>query len=220
MKFFDTVPALRSRRIMWMAWILIALVIVIDQAVKFWVKTSFYLGEDLQILPWFHLCFVENPGMAFGIELGSKLFLTLFRIGLFGFLLWYIVKLSRNVRIPIGYIVCVALVAAGAFGNIIDCVAYGEIFTDPYPPFKAHLVPWGEGYGGIFHGKVVDMLYFPLFSFYWPDWMPFVGGKFFSFFNPVFNIADAAISVGMIAIVLFYGKYVGGDEKAENEKKA
>ena len=112
---------------------------------------------------------------------------------------------------------CLALITAGAFGNIIDCVCYGEFFTNPYPPTVARLVPWGEGYGGVFHGLVVDMLYFPLFTFTWPSWMPWFGGHEFSFFDPVFNIADAAITVGMIAIVLFYTRYIGDEKK---EKKA
>ncbi len=207
----------RSRRLALLAWIIVAAVIVIDQAVKIWVKTSFYLGEDLEILPWFHLRFIQNNGMAFGIELGSKLFLTLFRIVLVGFLVWYITRLTRAAKVPAGYVACVALIAAGAFGNIVDCVCYGEIFTNPYPPLTAHFVPWGEGYGGIFHGYVVDMLYFPLFSFTWPEWMPWLGGREFSFFDPVFNIADSAITVGMLAIILFYSKYINSasvDEKA------
>ena len=184
---------------------------------KIWIKTSFYLGEDLEILPWFHLRFIQNNGMAFGIELGSKLFLTFFRIVLVCLLVWYILRLIRKASVPCGYMACLALITAGAFGNIIDCVCYGEIFTNPYPPTVARLVPWGEGYGGVFHGLVVDMLYFPLFTFTWPSWMPWFGGHEFSFFDPVFNIADAAITVGMIAIVLFYTRYIGDEKK---EKKA
>lgn len=207
----------RSRRLAIIAWAVVIAVIVADQACKVWVKTHFYLNEDVEIFPWFHLHFIQNNGMAFGIELFSKHALTFFRITLFGFLVWYISKLCRTARVPVGYLVCVALVAAGAFGNIIDCVAYGEIFTNPYPPQTAKLVPWGEGYGGIFQGRVVDMLYFPLFSFHWPQWMPFVGGRLFSFFDPVFNIADAAISVGMICIMLFYFKLL--ERSLENEKK-
>lgn len=185
-------------------------VVVLDQILKFWVKTSFYLGEDLEILPFFHLRFIQNNGMAFGMEIGSKLLLTSFRIILVGFLVFYITKLVKAARVPIGYLISVALVTAGAFGNIIDCVFYGEIFTNPYPPQMAELVPLGEGYGAWFHGLVVDMLYFPLFAFHWPQWMPFVGGQEFSFFDPVFNLADSAICVGMFLIILFYSKYLGG----------
>ena len=199
------------------ALLIIIVVLVADQVLKIWVKTHFYLGEDLHITDWFQLLFVENNGMAFGIELGSKLFLTFFRIVLVCLLVWYILRLIRKASVPCGYMACLALITAGAFGNIIDCVCYGEIFTNPYPPTVARLVPWGEGYGGVFHGLVVDMLYFPLFTFTWPSWMPWFGGHEFSFFDPVFNIADAAITVGMIAIVLFYTRYIGDEKK---EKKA
>ena len=207
----------KSLKLSLTAWIIIAAVIILDQAMKIWIKTSFYLGEDLEILPWFHLRFIQNNGMAFGIELGSKLFLTFFRIVLVCLLVWYILRLIRKASVPCGYMACLALITAGAFGNIIDCVCYGEIFTNTYPPTVARLVPWGEGYGGVFHGLVVDMLYFPLFTFTWPSWMPWFGGHEFSFFDPVFNIADAAITVGMIAIVLFYTRYIGDEKK---EKKA
>ena len=206
----------KNSRLALIAWAVIAAVIIIDQAVKLWVKTHFYLGEDIEILSWFHLRFIQNNGMAFGIELGSKLFMTLFRMVLVGFLVWYIVRLVRAARVPAGYMAAVALVTAGAFGNIVDCVFYGEIFNNPYPPQTASFVPWGEGYGGIFHGYVVDMLYFPLFSFRWPQWMPVVGGDMFSFFDPVFNIADAAITVGMAMIILFYSKWIG--TVSEHEK--
>ena len=207
----------KSLKLSLTAWIIIAAVIILDQAMKIWIKTSFYLGEDLEILPWFHLRFIQNNGMAFGIELGSKLFLTFFRIVLVCLLVWYILRLIRKASVPCGYMACLALITAGAFGNIIDCVCYGEIFTNPYPPTVARLVPWGEGYGGVFHGLVVDMLYFPLFTFTWPSLMPWFGGHEFSFFDPVFDIADAAITVGMIAIVLFYTRYIGDEKK---EKKA
>lgn len=195
----------------------ILLVLVADQWLKFWVKTSFYLGEDVEIFPWFHLRFVQNPGMAFGMELGSKLFLTLFRIVVTCIGIWYIVKSCLRSDVPCGYIACVSLVVAGALGNIIDCMFYGEIFTNPYPPLVAHLVPFGSGYGTLFYGQVVDMLYFPLFSFTWPGWMPWLGGSEFSFFDPVFNIADAAITVGIFVIILFYSRYLlGSDEHSKD----
>lgn len=190
------------------ALILILLIVILDQALKIWVKTSFYLGESVEIFSWFQLRFIENPGMAFGLELGSKLFLTIFRIVVVIFLACYLWKLRKVSKAPMGYFVCIAMIIAGAAGNIFDCVLYGEIFNDPMPPHVAHFVPWGEGYAGLFHGKVVDMLYFPLFSFVWPGWVPGLGGQTFSFFDPVFNLADAAISVGMIVLLLFYSKYV------------
>ncbi|MBD5234348.1 MAG: lipoprotein signal peptidase [Bacteroidales bacterium] len=207
----------RSRRLSLLAWIIVAFVIIADQAMKIWVKTSFYLGEDLEIFPWFHLRFIQNNGMAFGIELGSKILLTTFRIALVAFLSWYLVKLTKAAKSPAGYVASIALVIAGAFGNIVDCMFYGEIFSNPYPPFVAEFVPWGEGYGTLMQGLVVDMLYFPLFSFTWPSWVPGVGGSVFSFFDPVFNIADSAITVGMALIICFYSKYLTlpkQDEKA------
>ena len=194
----------------WIASASIVLVIVIDQAIKIWVKTGMYWGEDIEIFSWFHIRFVQNNGMAFGMEFGSKLFLTLFRIVAVGVLGWIISRLCKSDIYPKGFVACVALIAAGAAGNIFDCVFYGEIFTNPYPPEIASFVPWGEGYGTIFHGLVVDMFYFPLFTFQWPEWMPFLSGKTFSFFDPVFNFADAAISVGMIVLLIFYSRYLGG----------
>jgi signal peptidase II len=194
----------------WIASAIIVLVIVIDQAIKIWVKTGMYWGEDIEIFSWFHIRFVQNNGMAFGMEFGSKLFLTLFRIVAVGVLGWIISRLCKSDIYPKGFVACVALIAAGAAGNIFDCVFYGEIFTNPYPPEIASFVPWGEGYGTIFHGLVVDMFYFPLFTFQWPEWMPFLSGKTFSFFDPVFNFADAAISVGMIVLLIFYSRYLGG----------
>lgn len=200
-----------------LALLVAALVIIVDQIVKIWVKTSFYLGESVEILPFFELRFVQNNGMAFGFELVSKLFLSLFRIVVVALLIWYLVRLCRSRKYPSGYIVTLALIAAGAAGNIIDCILYGQIFSNPMPPFTAEFVPWGDGYAPLFRGLVVDMLYFPLFSFTWPQWMPWVGGSVFSFFDPVFNIADSAITVGMALLIFFYSKYLPlGDDKKTN----
>ncbi len=206
----------RSTLLAWTAWSIIIVVIAADQLLKVWIKTHFYINEDYEITSWFHLHFVQNNGMAFGLDFLNKHVLTFLRLGLFGFLVWSIRQLCRRAWLPMGYMVSIALIAAGAFGNIIDCVCYGEIFTNPYPPMTAELVPWGDGYGGIFQGLVVDMLYFPLFSFTWPAWLPVIGGKVFSFFDPVFNIADVAISVGMISIVLFYFNMM--EHSLEDEK--
>lgn len=188
--------------------IIIFAVIIIDQISKIWVKTHFYMGEELVVFSWFRLLFIENNGMAFGMELGSKLFLTLFRICLVGVLSWYIWRLRSNSMVRRGYIVCWSLVLAGAIGNIIDCVAYGLIFNNPFPPEVATLFPAEGGYETFFHGRVVDMLYFPLFSFTWPEWIPMVGGEVFEFFKPIFNVADAAITVGFLALILFYRKEI------------
>lgn len=195
-------------------------VIVIDQILKIWVKTSFYIGEDVEIFSWFHLRFIENPGMAFGMTLGSKLFLTLFRIVAVSLLVWYIVRLCKDSTAKKGYVACIALITAGAAGNIVDCVFYGEIFSSPYPPEYAAFVPWGEGYGDLFHGMVVDMFYFPLFSFTWPEWLPLIGGKVFSFFDPVFNFADAAITIGFIILIFGYYRYLGGKKKNDKTEKS
>lgn len=203
----------------WWAVIISLAVIIIDQLIKIYVKTSFYWGEDYEIFSWFHIKFIQNNGMAFGMEMGPKLFLTLFRIIVVGLLIWYLVRLSRNPRTPIGYIATISLIAAGAFGNIIDCVFYGEIFNNPMPPQVATFVPWGHGYGSLFHGLVVDMFYFPLFSFNWPDWMPVIGGETFSFFDPVFNFADACICVGIFILLVRYYRYLGGD-KVDRKKES
>ena len=189
----------------------ILLVVILDQIIKIWIKTHFYLGEDYRIFNWFQLVFVQNNGMAFGMEMGSKLFLTLFRIVAVAVLGWIIYRIRQKEWVSTGFIVCIALITAGAAGNIIDCLFYGLIFNNPYPPEVAVLFPEGGGYAPLFHGMVVDMFYFPLFSFDWPQWIPIIGGKNFLFFQPVFNLADAAISVGMIVLILFYSKYLTTD---------
>lgn len=183
---------------------IILTVIILDQILKIWVKTHFYLNEDLEITSWFHLHFIENNGMAFGMEFGPKIFLTIFRLVLAAGLIWVLIRIKAMAAVKTGFLVCLALIIAGAIGNIIDCVFYGVIFNNPMPPEVAQMFPAGGGYATLFHGRVVDMLYFPLFSFTWPGWMPGVGGQEFLFFQPVFNLADAAISCGMIAVLIFY----------------
>lgn len=172
-----------------------------------------YIGESIDVTSWFKIAFIENNGAAFGMELGSKLFLSIFRViasGVLGYILWL---LCHRPQYTMGFIACVALIEAGAIGNIIDCMFYGLIFDAPMPPEVATLFPAGGGYAPFFYGRVVDMLYFPLFSFYWPDWMPFVGGEYFEFFRPIFNIADSAICVGVAIILLFYNKQLTTDDK-------
>lgn len=201
-------PAARTRTAGLLALIVILLVLIADQTLKIWVKTHFYLGEDLEITPWWHLKFIENNGMAFGIELWSKVFLTLFRMIAVGLLIWIVVKLSKHPDTRRGFMVAVALVTAGAAGNIFDCLLYGVIFDNPYPPTVATLFPPDGGYSTWFEGRVVDMLYFPLFTFDWPQWMPIVGGENYEFFAYIFNIADASICVGVAMLLIFYGNDV------------
>lgn len=190
----------------WLAAGVILAVIIADQAIKIWVKTHFYLGEDLQILDWMHIKFIENNGMAFGIQLWSKVALTLGRLAAVVFLIWVLPKLCRRRELRTGFIVAIALITAGAAGNIFDCVFYGEIFNNPPPPMVAEAFPTGGGYAGWFEGRVVDMFYFPFCSFYWPDWIPFVGGSYYEFFAYIFNLADASICVGVALLILFYSK--------------
>lgn len=195
-----------------LASLIIILVIIIDQALKIWIKTNMYLGESIRFTSWFQLLFVENNGMAFGIELGSKIFLTVFRIIVASAVIYYIIKLRNRNDVSKGLMACLALIAAGAAGNIIDCMFYGLIFNNPMPPEVAVMFPEGGGYAPFLMGKVVDMLYFPLFSFDWPSWIPFIGGSHFLFFQPIFNFADAAISVGLIALIIFYSKFFSHKE--------
>jgi signal peptidase II len=179
--------------------------IIIDQAIKIWVKTSMYMHEVIEIAPWFKILFTENRGMAFGMELVDKLFLTSFRIVAVIFLIYII---GRQIRQGVNYLflICLSLILAGATGNIIDCLFYGMVFNNPPAPIVAEFVPWGSGYDSMFYGRVVDMFYFPLVEWNWPGWMPFCGGEHFIFFSPIFNFADACISCGVIAVLLFCRK--------------
>lgn len=192
--------------------LIIILILIADQALKFFIKTGYHINEEHKVMGnWFRLHFVENKGMAWGWEFGGnfgKMFLTLFRLFAVVFGVYYIRKIVKE-KMHTGFIVCVALIFAGAVGNLIDSLFYGLIYTESPEgtTIVADLVSPGKGYGGFFHGKVVDMLYFPIFNGQWPSWMPFVGGDHFEFFSPVFNIADAAISVGVISILIFQKRF-------------
>ena len=192
----------------WIALSTIFSVLLIDQLIKIWVKTSMYWHESIRVTDWCYIFFTENNGMAFGMEIIGKLFLTSFRIvavALIGYYLYRFIKLGLKT----GFIVCISLILTGALGNIIDCVFYGVLFSESTPGQIASFLPKGGGYAPMLYGKVVDMFYFPLIETTWPSWMPIVGGENFIFFSPIFNFADAAISCGIIALILFYGKYLG-----------
>ena len=189
--------------------LIVLLVLLIDQALKIYIKTHFMYNEEVNVLgTWFRLHFIENEGMAFGMKFGErygKLALTLFRLGAVIWGIYFIQTTLIKKKYHQGLIFCSALILAGALGNLIDSVFYAKVFTEsPYHAGPlAKLVPFGQGYGDLFHGRVVDMLYFPLIHGTFPDWMPIWGGQQFEFFRPVFNIADASISGGVIAIFVF-----------------
>lgn len=184
--------------------LLVVAILVVDQVIKIEVKTNMTLGEAIRITDWFYIEFIENNGMAYGMNFINKLVLSLFRLGAIGFIAYYLAKLIKRGNVTRGYIVCISMVLAGAAGNLIDCIFYGLIFDASTPYYVSQFVPFGTGYSSLLHGKVVDMFYFPLIQTSWPDWVPFWGGSEFVFFSPVFNFADACISVGVVALLLFY----------------
>lgn len=195
-------------------------VLILDQALKIYIKTNFEYGEDMSLFGsnWAYFNFVENNGMAFGLSLGGeygKLALSLFRIVAVVFLWIYIQRLVRS-NAHFGLLVSFALIFAGAVGNIIDSTFYGLIFSESrYHGGLAVMFPPGGGYAGLLHGKVVDMFYFPIIDTHLPEWFPIWGGQRFEFFKPVFNIADASISVGVGILLLFYNRFFRDEEKKE-----
>ena len=182
-------------------------VLVIDQVIKIIVKTTMYWHESIRIADWFYIYFTENNGMAFGMEIFGKLFLTSFRIVSVSVIGWFLYKFVQK-GLKTGFIVCVSLILAGALGNIIDSLFYGMVFNESTHAQIASFMPAEGGYAPFLYGKVVDMFYFPIIETNWPSWMPFIGGEHFIFFSPIFNFADAAISCGIIALLLFYSKYL------------
>lgn len=195
---------------------IIILILLIDQISKVYIKTHFMLGEEIRVFDWFRILFVENEGMAWGAKIPGthgKLILTLFRIVAIGGIGYWLWDSIRN-QAPRILIISIAFIFAGAMGNIIDSVFYGIIFDDSYRQV-ATLFPEAGGYGTLFHGKVVDMLYFPLYGGKLPEWIPFWGGEYFTFFDPVFNVADSAISVGVGLLLLFNKKAFPKKEQSE-----
>ncbi len=202
--------------------LLIILVLLVDQISKIYIKTHFVLGESLEVLSWFKILFIENEGAAWGTKLSDilpvsdkvgKLILTIFRlfaIGGIGYWLYDILRKNSNITL----IIAVSLIFAGALGNILDSVFYGLLFSDSYNQV-AVMFP-EEPYGSLFYGKVVDMLYFPMIDTTLPEWIPFIGGNEFRFFEPVFNVADTAISTG-VGILIFFNKRAFGKKESQNE---
>lgn len=200
--------------------LLISIIIIVDQALKIWIKTSHPTGEVLRVfgLDWFRLHFIENPGMAWGWKFGNetgKMILTLFRLAAVIFGTWYLGKIVKQ-QYSRGFIVCAALIYAGALGNLIDSMFYGMIFDkglhydaaiNEYVTYSGIAEFSSNGYSSFLHGSVVDMLYFPIIKSNFPSWMPFVGGQDFEFFSPIFNIADASISIGVITLLVFQKRF-------------
>jgi signal peptidase II len=189
---------------------IIALIIVADQALKIWIKTTYPFGHIMDVvgISWFKLYFIENKGMAWGWEFGGewgKMILTLFRLAAVIFGTWYLSKIVKQ-HYSRGFIFCASLIYAGALGNLIDSMFYGLIFEESSYSQVARIFP-SHGYAGFLHGRVVDMLYFPIIKSNWPSWVPFIGGDDFEFFSPIFNIADASISIGVITLFIFQKRF-------------
>lgn len=210
---------MRSLRLKHVVFI-IATIIIVDQVLKIWIKTSYPTGEVIRVfgMDWFRLHFIENPGMAWGWKFGNetgKIVLTLFRLAAVIFGTWYLGQVVKK-KYSRGFIVCASLIYAGALGNLIDSMFYGMFFDKGlhYEPTINDYISYSgiaqfssEGYSSFLHGSVVDMLYFPMFSGNFPSWMPWVGGESFEFFSPIFNIADASISMGVITLLLFQKRF-------------
>ena len=191
----------------WMAILIVMAILLIDQVIKIWVKTNMTLHEQIEIFSGFKIVFIENNGMAYGMEIGSKLVLSIFRMVAISLLGYYIYgQVKKKARW--GYLVCLSMVMAGAIGNLLDSMFYGLVFNASSEYYTSYWVPFGNGYAPFLMGKVVDMFYFPLIVTTWPDWVPFVGGNPYVFFSPIFNFADASISVGVVLLLLFYRKEI------------
>ncbi len=202
--------------------IFILALLVLDQAVKIWIKTHMMIGQEFSVFgDWFKILFIENNGMAFGMELGDgkfgKTILSLFRIAAVAGIGWYILKLLKD-KAPLGVLFSFALIFCGAIGNIFDSLFYGIIFSDSHYQL-ATLFPAEGGYSSFLHGRVVDMLYFPLIEGSFPKWFPIWGGQDFIFFRPVFNFADSYITIGVLMLILFYRKFFSEKQEVAKNKK-
>lgn len=195
--------------------------VIIDQVIKILVKTNMSIGENFNVIgQWFKIYFIENEGMAFGMKFGGsvgKFILSLFRIVLFGALVYWIRALLKKPGTPSGVTVGLTLIAAGALGNIIDCLFYGILFSESTYSMVAEFLPVGGGYAPFFFGKVVDMFYFPIIDTTFPEWLPLIGGNHFRFFAPVFNFADSCVTCGALYLIFFQWKFFAKEEKQENK---
>lgn len=191
--------------------------VIIDQVIKILVKTNMSIGENFNVIgQWFKIYFIENEGMAFGMKFGGsvgKFMLSLFRIVLFGALVYWIRALLKKPGTPSGVTVGLTLIAAGALGNIIDCLFYGILFSESTYSMVAEFLPVGGGYAPFFFGKVVDMFYFPIIDTTFPEWLPLIGGNPFRFFAPVFNFADSCVTCGALYLIFFQWKFFAKEEK-------
>ncbi|WP_036877511.1 lipoprotein signal peptidase [Xylanibacter oryzae] len=199
--------------------LVVLVVLVIDQMIKIWVKTHMCLHESIHVTDWFYIYFIENNGMAYGIQLFSKIFLSLFRV-VAVLAIGYYISIEIKKKAKLGYIVCLSMILAGAAGNIFDSLFYGLIFNGSSEFYASYFVPFGTGYSSFLMGKVVDMFYFPIIQTTWPTWMPLVGGHEFIFFSPIFNFADATISVGVVFLLLLYRKELSGLQFSFNKNKS
>ena len=212
----------RKLHIGWLVTAMVIVLLVIDQIFKLYIKTHFCLGESVRVTDWFYIEFVENNGMAWGMSFIGKFWLSLLRTAAIVALIWYLHRIISQGKHRLLYVVLVALVLTGAVGNMIDSMFYGLMFTASSPYYVSYSVPFGEGYAPFLMGKVVDMFRFPFFSYTWPEWVPFFGGQHGTFFDPVFNFADACVSVGIIALLLFCRPELEelGESRKKKEEKA